>query len=198
LTNWRDIIFAIGRWGVRFGAAGVLISGAAFADPTPEDTHLIGVSLGSPLSSVPGRARSMGFELSGGGRIGFDDWYQVRIPDLRFEFLTELTPDLGLIWGIGTGEYGEKYRIEPSLKVGLLHTRPIGDAGLLSIQLTTRIGGRLRERSCDADYGLIGGVQRVNCRLAATPLEPNETLDHLWDEGPTDRLEGAIRLTFRF
>ncbi len=30
-----------------------------------------------------------------------------------------------------------------------------------------------------ADYGDIGGVQRVNCRLAATELEPKETLKYL-------------------
>jgi hypothetical protein len=41
-------------------------------------------------------------------------------------------------------------------------------------------------------------VQRVNCRLAATPLEPSETLDFLWDEKPGDRLQASIGLVFRF
>jgi len=64
--------------------------------------------------------------------------------------------------------------------------------------VTTRIGGHLRERACTADYGEIGGVQRVNCRLAATPLEPRETLQYLWDERPGDRLQASVGLMFRF
>jgi len=171
---------------------------AAGATSLLEETHLINVTLGSDLSSIPSSARSEGYELSGGASISFDDWYQVRTPDLRLEFLTEIRSDLGFIWGFGTGEYGEKYRIDPSLKIGLLYTAPVGDNGLFSLRVTTRIGGHLRERACTADYGEIGGVQRVNCRLAATPLEPRETLQYLWDERPGDRLQASVGLMFRF
>lgn len=176
----------------------VVQAGSAGANPILEETHLINVTLGSDLSPIPSSARSEGYELSGGASISFDDWYRVRSPDLRVEFLTELTSDLGLIWGLGTGEYGEKYRIDPSLKVGLLYTAPVGDNGLFSLRLTTRIGGHLNERSCIADYGEIGGVQRVNCRLAATPLAPAETLHYLWNEKTGDRLEASVGLVFRF
>lgn len=197
----RQFVTPLTACGRRIGAgllSALLACAPALAGPALGETWLIGVSLGSDLSPVPSETRHLGYELSGGERVSFEDWYQVRVPDLRLDFLTELTPDLGLIWGVGTGEYGEKYRIDPSLRVGLLYTRPVGRNGVLSLRLTTRLGGRLRERACTADYGEIGGVQRVNCRLAATPLEPRETLDYLWNERPGDRIEASVGLVFRF
>jgi len=161
-------------------------------------THLIGIDLGTSLSDIPRTTRSSGYELSDGTPVRFDRWYEERVPNLQFDFLTEITPDLGLLWGVGTGEYGEKYQIDPSLRLGLLYNRPVGRNGVLSLRVTTRLGGRLRERSCTADYGDIGGVQRVNCRLAATPLEPSETLQYLWNEKPGDRLQASVNLLFRF
>jgi hypothetical protein len=192
------LIPACGR---RLGAGLIsllFLAGPALADVSLEDTHLIGLSLGSDLSSIPSKSRRDGYELSDGSPVSFDEWYRDRIPNFQIDFITEITPDFGLLWGVGTGEYGEKYRIEPSLRLGLLYTRPVGRNGVLSMRLTTRLGGRLRERTCTADYGDIGGVQRVNCRLAATPLAPAETLQYLWDERPGDRLEASIGLLFRF
>lgn len=189
-----------GRRGVLplIAALFVSFSGPVQASDLVERTHLIGVDLGTSLSDIPRTTRSSGYELSDGTPVRFDRWYRERVPNLQIDFLTEITSDLGLLWGVGTGEYGEKYRIDPSLRVGLLYTRPVGRNGVLSLRLTTRLGGRLRERACTADYGDIGGVQRVNCRLAATPLEPSETLDFLWDEKPGDRLQASIGLVFRF
>lgn len=171
---------------------------ASACDALPDRTQLIGVSVGSDLSPIPAGARWLGYELSTGERVTFRDWYDLQLPELRLEFITEVAPDLGLIWGFGTGERGEKYRIDPSLKIGLLHMWPVGDNGVLSVRLTTRLGGQLHERPCTADYGDIGGVQRVNCRLAATPIEPRETLHYLWDERPGDRLEASVGVSFRF
>ena len=179
--------------------AGLLLTcGSARAEPILEATFLTRVSLGSGLSGLPRDARSEGYELSGGERVSFNDWYRVQAPDLRVDFLTELTPEFGLLWGVGTGEWGKKYRIEPSLRVGFLYSTAVGGNGTFSFSLTTRLGGRLRELPCAADYGEIGGVQRVNCRLAATPLEPRETLQYLWGEKPADRVEATMRLFFRF
>jgi hypothetical protein len=163
-----------------------------------EQTHLLGLSLGSDLSSIPKSSRNQGYELSDGVGVSFDAWYRDRVPNIQIDFITEMTTDLGLLWGFGTGEYGEKYQIDPSLRLGLLYSSPVGDNGVLSMRLTTRIGGHLRERACTADYGDIGGVQRVNCRLAATPLEPSETLQYIWGEKPGDRVQASVNLLFRF
>lgn len=188
--GWRGFLIGLA---VLFGPYG-----RASADVLLESTHLIGVSLGSDLSSIPNSVRPKGYELSGGAEVSFDAWYRDRIPNLQIDFITEITPDFGFLWGVGTGEYGEKYQIDPSLRLGFLYTRPVGGNGVLSMRLTTRVGGRLRERTCTADYGDIGGVQRVNCRLAATPLEPSETLQYLWNEKPGDRVQASVNLLFRF
>jgi hypothetical protein len=197
----RSVPSRSGRAGKRALSAllfALLSFAPSFAGPSAGGTFLIGIGLGSGLSALPREARPLGYELSGGGRMSFEAWYRVRVPDLRMNFLTELTPDLGLLWGVGTGEYGEKYRIGPSLRLGLLYTRTVGANGVFSVRLATRLGGRLREKACTADYGGIGGVQRVNCRLAAAPLAPGETLDYLWNERPGDRVEASVGLTFRF
>lgn len=56
----------------------------------------------------------------------------------------------------------------------------LSEKATLSTSLHTLIGGQLRERSCSADYGAFG-VSEVNCRLAASLLPPEETLDYMLD-----------------
>lgn len=47
-----------------------------------------------------------------------------------------------------------------------------------------------------ADYGEIGGMQEVNCRLAAEPIPPNETLQYLVNE--PGRNESRLSVTFEY
>jgi hypothetical protein len=49
-----------------------------------------------------------------------------------------------------------------------------------------------------ADYGDIGGVQSVNCRLAASELPPQETLKHLFNQAPHDRVTLNFRYSINF
>jgi hypothetical protein len=125
-----------------------------------------------------------GFETAGGAWIGFDRWYSSRWQDARFSWMTQLSPNLGVIWGFSTGERGEKYEIEPSLKLGLAVHAPVTRTTSVSLRATRIVGGRLRERACLANYGAIGGVQSVNCRLAASVLPPDQTLSYLFNEKP--------------
>ena len=60
------------------------------------------------------------------------------------------------------------------------------------------LGGTLHEKSCSADYGQIGGVQEVNCRLAASTLPPAETLRYLLNEKPYNHNQVSLMLTWRF
>ncbi|MHC2793567.1 hypothetical protein ACVINZ_002579 [Mesorhizobium jarvisii] len=53
----------------------------------------------------------------------------------------------------------------------------------LSLSLTTTIGGKLTEKSCEADYGDFG-TYSVNCRLAASQMAPEETLKYLVNAKP--------------
>lgn len=129
----------------------------------------------------------------------FDVWYgEDALPDLKFAFLTPVGPDVGFLWGFGTGDSGEKYWIEPSLKLGVIARQPLSEHAEIVGRMSFVVGGRLKERTCMADYGAIGGVQTVNCRLADTPLRPEDTLDFLFDRRPGDQVELSLRLNVRF
>ena len=56
----------------------------------------------------------------------------------------------------------------------------------------------MKERACTADYGDIGGVEQVNCRLAASEMTPTETLKYLTNALPPDRHNVWVRYTLVF
>ena len=162
-----------------------------------EDMELVGVGVGS-LSSLAASFRSRTGGLSDGSRYSFNRYYSTDFQDLRVTMLSPINPNFGIIWGFGTGESGAKYHIEPSLKIGFVATEPVGDNGLLSLSATTVLGGYFREGSCMADYGAIGGVQEVNCRMADSILPPAETLDYLVNKAPGDRVSVSLRYRWQF
>ena len=127
------------------------------------------------------------YDLAHGETVEFEQWYKQKWIDISFEFITDVNERLGLIWGFSTGEWGEKYVIDPSIRLGIAtQFRPSAQSAI-QISASWLLGGRLREKPCTADYGEIGGVQTVNCRLAATILEPAETLKYLLRASPKDR-----------
>jgi hypothetical protein len=161
-------------------------------------THLIELKQGSDLSRKVAGVQGAGFETAQGAWVSMQPWYSSRWTDSSITWMTQLHPGLGVIWGLGTGERGEKYRIDPSFKLGLLAQTELRKNAYLSFKATTVMGGRLRERACVADYGEIGGVQAVNCRLAASTLPPAETLKYLFNERPTDRLTVSMQFKVFF
>lgn len=169
----------------------------ASAQEILEDLELVGIGFGG-LSSIAATFRVQTGGLSDGSRYSFNRYYSTNIRDLRVTMLSPLNSNFGILWGIGTGESGAKYRIEPSFTVGFVATEPVGDNGLLSLTVSTVLGGHFREESCTADYGAIGGVQEVNCRLADSFLPPAETLDYLVDQPPSDRFNVSLRYRLRF
>lgn len=188
---WSTVSFA--------SAQGLAAHGfMAYVPPASQKTHLIGVQQGSALSREISGLRGQGFELSNGDWVGFDRWYSTHWQDLQMTWMTEINPRWGLIWGLSTGERGPKYQIDPSLQLGFLFQQPLSKHSAWSVRATTRLGGRLKEKTCLADYGDIGGVQTVNCRLAATELPPEETLKYLLNEAPRDRMEIALRYVRQF
>mgnify|MGYP001822825989 CR=1 FL=1 len=162
-----------------------------------EDMEFVGIGVGG-LSSIAASFRIRTGGLSDGSRYSFSRYYSTEFPDLRFTMLSPINSNLGVIWGFGTGERGQIYHIEPSLKVGFIATEPLGDNALLSLTVATVLGGYFRERACTADYGAIGGVQAVNCRMADSILSPAETLDYLVNQAPTDQVSVSLRYQLRF
>jgi hypothetical protein len=139
-----------------------------------------------------------GYELADGRYQPFSQWYAGRLTTLRAEFVTQFTPGVALLWGLSTGENREKYQLQPAARIGFVAVRQLGPRTTLSLSARTTLAGRLKERPCTADYGAIGGVQRVNCRLAATELAPEDTLKYLWNFRPPDHTQMTLRLTTSF
>lgn len=162
-----------------------------------EDMELIGIG-GSGQSSIAASFRIKTGGLSDGSRYDFSRYYSTDFRDLRVTMLSPLTQNFGIIWGFGTGERGDKYKIDPSLKLGFLATVPAGENALLSLSVTSVIGGYFREEPCTADYGAIGGIQTVNCRLADSIMPPEETLDYLVNQRPSDQVNMSLRYLQRF
>lgn len=173
-------------------------SWARVAMAAPNATTLIEIRQGSDLSRRVRGLRGQGFESAGGEYVGFSAWYGSNWTDMRATWMTQLSATTGFIWGFGTGERGKKYSISPSVKLGFIHQAHLGRRSVLTLRATTTLGARLREKSCTADYGDIGGVQTVNCRLAASTLEPTETLRYLFNDKSGERHQLSVSFNHAF
>ncbi len=162
-------------------------------------TFLLDMRQSSELSQKIDDIRYQSYETAFGEKVSFEKWYKTRWTDFRVLWLTNLDKNNGVIWGVSTGEYGEKYKIQPAIILGFVSQIDLSKNAKLTFQATfVPFGGMLKEKSCLADYGQIGGVQRVNCRLAATELEPKETLKFLFNEKNKDDNKFFIKFTYVF
>ncbi len=172
--------------------------GQARAYEPLEQTFLLNVRQGTPLSDKVYKLGMGSYELSSGGTVDFRRWYGQKWTEMRVDFMTQLSENIGILWGFSTGESGAKYSIQPGFKLGLIvQTNPTPTSSL-ALSFSSLFGGRLREKTCVADYGEIGGVQEVNCRLAASELPPAETLRYLVNMRPPDRTWVGLRYQARF
>lgn len=185
-------------------AAGLVVLAAvatpspACAQPAPPGTHLLDIRIGSPRSDLVHRISRRGYELAGGEYQSFAGWYGTGQREIDVSFLTQVTEDLGLVWGFSTGEEGEKYRITPGIRLGFVHERQITRRSRLSLSMVLQLGADLRERTCLADFGAIGGEREVNCRLAASALAPEETLRHTFRLRGIDASRIAVSYVLEF
>ncbi len=162
-------------------------------------THLVEFSQSSQNSQTAAGFRSGGYESAGGQWISFDSWYRpYGFKDTRLTWMTQMNPNFGVLWGFSTGEAGEKYRIQPSLKLGFVYQTNFSRNSHFSVKASTVLAGRMLELPCTANYGEIGGVQQVNCRLAASTLAPADTLQYLINTAPTDRDALQVRYVYQF
>lgn len=171
-------------------AATSLDGGAYFSAAT----HLVDVSQDSRLSRQIRSLQNGGFETAGGQWVGFDRWYAPRWRDTKLTWMTQVNSSFGVTWGLSTGENAPKYTIAPGLQLGFVLQAQPHKNGHVALTASTVLGGRLREKPCTANYGDIGGVQMVNCRLAASVLEPAATLNYLYNDKP----ESILKLTYRY
>lgn len=149
-----------------------------------ESTSLYDLKQGSELSDNIYSFRNVYYESSLGDAINLKNFYKTNWTDLSLTWITKIDKNFGLIWGGSTGEYGEKYTIYPKFKFGFVFQTFLSKNSKLSLYATSYLGGMLKEKTCQADYGDIGGVQTVNCRLAGSTLQPAETLKYLLNKKP--------------
>ncbi|MBM5570723.1 MULTISPECIES: hypothetical protein [Deefgea] len=157
-------------------------------------TYLYDIRQGSELSDEVYGFRGVPYESALGDAINLDKFYKTNWTDFSLTWVTKLDDGLGLIWGGSTGEYGEKYKIYPKFKFGFIYQTWLSKSSKLSIYATSYLGGMLREKTCQGDYGEIGGVQTVNCRLAGSTLKPSDTLKYLLNKKP--RYEQFISISY--
>lgn len=181
---------------IAFSLMSACICANANAFDFVDDTYLLNVKQGT-TNSVKMRFNAYGgYESAMGSMITFDKWYTPKWIDSQIDFMTQVNKKLGIIWGFSTGEHGEKYRIDPSLKLGAIFATELSSKSLLMVRGHYTFSGKLREKSCTADYGEIGGVQEVNCRMAASILPPSETLKYKFNDKPIDFM--AINVVFQY
>lgn len=159
--------------------------------------HVIDISQGSELTEAVRALAVGGYELARGGWVSLPNWYRTDWPDTHVDMLTQIGDDFGILWGFGTGERGEKYRIDPSLRLGLVAQAHPSPDTVLSLTVRGIFWGNLTEDTCEADYGDIAGVQTVNCRLAASEMPTAETLQYLANAEP-NRLHVSLTYSASF
>jgi hypothetical protein len=142
-------------------------------------THFIGAKHESVLNWKARSLRDGNYETSGGDLIVFEKWYTPVAPEINITWLTQINKNVGVIWGFGSGEHADKYTIYPSAQIGFAYHKQISKNHSIGVVFNTYVGGEFKEHTCIADYGEIGGIREVNCRLAATTLTPEETLNFL-------------------
>ena len=158
---------------------------------------MIDISQGSELTEAVRSLAEGGYELARGGWVSLPKWYHTDWPDTHIDLLTQLGDDFGILWGFGTGEHGEKYQIDPRIRLGIVAQAHPSPNAVLSLTVRSILWGNLTEDTCEADYGDIAGVQTVNCRLAASLIPPAETLQYLADAEP-NRLHVSLTYSVSF
>lgn len=162
-----------------------------------EKTFLYKFSDSSSRSKIVRSVSRGGYELDDGRYQSFRGWYSSDIPDLTLLLYTEANPNFAVIWGISTGEYGEKYRIDPTLHLGFSVTHAFTPHFSITLTAIGALGGRLSEKSCFANYPPFGTYE-VNCRLAASELPPAETLDYMMSARGWHESTISIKLDYQF
>ena len=157
-------------------------TGDAGASSLIENTKFVTVTHEVPRYSIAQDLQSGRYELADGTLQTFRNWYSSKYPSIYVQGITALDEHLALDWGFSTGSYGEKYTISPAIRLGFRYRHELLPDLDLILAGYSFLGGQFREHSCVADYGAVGGVQTVNCRLAATPLRPDETLEYMINE----------------
>lgn len=177
-----------------------LVAGQAMALPESSRTELVDIGLNAGFTRQLQPIREGGYEAAQGEWISFQRWYAPSWRDTRVTWMTPLSPRLGLLWGLSTGERAAKYTVSPGLRLGAVYQADVSRQVSFSFKAMHVLGGRLKERTCQANYGAltVNADVEVNCRLAASTLAPSDTLNLMLNSRPDNAIELRLQLTYRF
>ncbi|ARU01152.1 hypothetical protein LOKVESSMR4R_01839 [Yoonia vestfoldensis] len=190
LQSWVGLILLV--------LQGLIPATAAWGQGLWERTSLLDLRAGSVRSDLARDLSAGRYALEDGTMVDLFDWYRPRVTDLNILFLTELEPSFALIWGISTGETGQKYRIDPGLWLGVFYRAELAENQVLTFAARTLLGGAMQERPCVAFYTILDAFTQVNCRLAASTLPPQDTLQFLVNEPGSIETTFSLRYEIRF
>ena len=105
------------------------------------------------------------------------------------------TAALNLLFGGSTGAHAPKVYIQSSAKFGASGFIQMSESSVLKFWAMTTIGGHLKERPCQANYGQFGSYA-VKCSLADSPMPPSQTLAYLTNIKPYNAHQ--INLTWSY
>lgn len=182
-------------------ASGLVSQAQAQSDTQVQtQTQLVDIRLNAGFARQLQPVRSGGYEAAQGDWVSFQRWYAPTWRDTSVTWMTPLSPHVGLLWGVSTGERAAKYTVAPGLRLGAVYQADLGRHTSLSFKAVHVLGGRLKERSCQANYGAISGDAEVevNCRLAASTLAPSDTLKLMLGGKPDNATEVRLLLNHRF
>ena len=114
-------------------------SEASFGRGFLESTYLIEAVQGTEMSRRINDIRYQSYENAYGQKISMYKFYKTNWTDARFNWLTQIDKDYGIIWGFSTGERGRKYNINPSVTIGFLRQFEIDSRTTFSIRLSTPV-----------------------------------------------------------
>lgn len=177
-----------------------LAVGQASALPASAGTQLVDIRLNPGFTRQLQPIREGGYEAAQGDWISFQRWYAPAWRDTSVTWMTPLSQSVGFLWGLSTGERAAKYTVAPGLRLGAVFQAEPQRHLVVSFKAMHVLGGRLKERSCQANYGPATGNAdvEVNCRLAASTLAPSDTLNLMLNGRPDNATELRLQLNYRF
>jgi len=193
-------VVRLGFWAFAMAFAMTMGVGSAQAQSDERSITVFDIHQGDPLSDLALSYSQEGYQLStlgGGGWQSMAPFYATHWREVTAKALLTLDADHGIVFGVTSGEAGEKYKIDPGIILGFIaqsHPRP---QGTLSLSVNTSLFGHMTEYPCQGDFGDLGDDITVNCRLAASPISIEDGLAQLVDQDPS-RLTLSVSYTVNF
>jgi len=160
--------------------------------------NLIDIRFENHMQSIARSLSRSVIQMEDGELNSLRSFYIPDFPNVGLTFSTRVSDEHYWIIGFDTGTQGDKYIIYPSIQFGWYSKFYLSRNLVFEANVSLRLGGRFKEKSCIADFGSIASSKEINCRLADSILPPNETLNYLANFRGNVHDFGSMRITYTF